>query len=289
MGRHLPASLFLAALLATPGFAGAASGRGALPGLDLVPFEYLDGEVGSWVRYRVGSDEQPEYSYLTLALVGRDETGRLWLEVRVSHSAAPGTGGFGARVLLDRDEDGSFAPVRYILSFNGSRPVELDPSEIAVSTDGEEDAGEAVSPPPKMCIDSQRPECRKAGLHYRKKARITVMTALGTLSVLPVEAFSVSGTLYTYYLSEAVPLTRLAGYDAPPVGMRVEVDGAGQGAKQTIGEPVRTVHQDELADALVAGTPQLRPITRLGQRVNPDEREPEEADAKDTTHRPPHP
>ncbi len=250
--------------------------RRPMPGLDLVPFEYLDGEVGTWVRYRVGNDARPEYAYLTLALVGRDEMGRLWLEMKVSHSPAPGSSGFGARVLLDRAEDGGLEPIRTIVTFNGSAPVEVDPSTEAPLEPGEadpEDAEEASVPPPSnVCLASDEPECQQAGLRYVKKPRLTVMTGLGTLQVLPVEVRSAQGSVYTFYISEAVPLTRLAGYDAPLAGVRLEIDDAGEGAQQTIGAPVRKVAAEALPDALVQGTAQLRPLSRLGVTVNPDER-----------------
>ena len=255
--------------------------RRPMPGLDLVPFEYLDGEVGSWVRYRVVNDDRPDASYLTLALVGRDETGRLWLEMKVSHSPAPGSSGFGARVLLDRAEDGGLEPIRTIVSFNGSAPVELDPAGDSSVEDEDASADvagvpdESVPPPSKVCMASNEPECLQAGLRYLKKPRLTVMTGLGTLSVLPVEVRSKSGSVYTFYISEAVPLTRLAGYDAPLAGSRMEIDAAGDDAKQTIGPPVRRATTKELAGALVNGTPQLRPLSRLGIPVNADERKAE--------------
>ncbi|MDF1562966.1 MAG: hypothetical protein P1V51_07970 [Deltaproteobacteria bacterium] len=259
--RTLAALLLLSGLLCLP------PGRAAAAPLENLglPWDRLSGQVGHWVRYRVGRTGETG-QYLRLAVVGEEE-GQLWLELSVSHLATAAAPGLATRLAVSRGADGGLLTRRMIISFNGSAPIEVEPEP-------EEDAGSGPS-----LAEQQIPICREGGgpcppgsVRWRRLAPESRMSPLGSLEVAPLELTTAEGTLLRYELSEAIPLTGLLSADTPQAG-RLELDAVGQGAVRTVGEPVKKVPGDQLAAALTSSTPALSALGRMGMLLDPEARQ----------------
>lgn len=246
---------------AAPGAARAGPSPAELPGLSAVPWARLTGEKGRWVRYRVTGPQAPAPSYLTLSVVDADEaTGQLWVEVRVSGQRGFTAAGVVTKVLVARGPSGAMSTERMIVRFGGGAPVELDLATVPPPA-GEEDAASA-------CVAPNSPACRRAsgGPDVRTRPPEATMTVLGTVQATPVEVRTAEGALFTYLVSEAVPVTGLVLADLGMRG-RMELEAVGEGAKSTVGEPVRKVSHDRLAEALAAGSPALGALKQVGRPV----------------------
>ncbi|MFW5878937.1 MAG: hypothetical protein ACOCVR_03875 [Myxococcota bacterium] len=263
-------ALLVAALL-VPGTSAASNGPGRVPGLERLPWVPMSGAVGDWVRYRVGNDYLAETSYLTLAIVDREEDEGVWVEIRVSRS--PGSPGDLTVRALTRTVDGDLVTERMLVRSGGGRVVELDMDTMPAAESDDSPTSEAGA-----CASPDSAACRMAmsrGLDVHREPETMVMTAAGSLRVTPIQVRTDDGSVMRFRVSEAVAVTGLFSASTFE-GTHMELDGMGDGAEATMPAVAEKVHYDKLGDALYRGGAAGGALSRVGRLVNPDEAQREE-------------
>ncbi|MFW5878510.1 MAG: hypothetical protein ACOCVR_01695 [Myxococcota bacterium] len=267
------AAALLVALLLQPGTSAGSTGAGprAVPGLEQLPWVPVAGAVGDWVRYRVGNDYVAETSYMTLAIVDREDDEGVWLEIRVARSPVS-PGDLTVRALT-RSVDGDLITERMLVKSGGGRVVELDMDTVPA-----DESDDSATSGAGACADPESASCRMAmsrGLDVRREPETMVMSAAGSLRVTPIEVRTDDGSVMRFRVSEGVAVTGLFSASTFE-GTHMELDGMGDGAEATMPAVAEVVPYDRLGDALYRGGAAGGALSRVGRLVNPDEAEREE-------------
>lgn len=247
-----------------------------IPGMESMPWGLSGGSVGDWVRYRVGNEHLQETSYMTLALVERDETGAEWLEIRVARSRGSKSGDLAVRALT-RTEGDDLETRRMLVRMGGGGAVELD-----LDTLPDDEAGQSPLSMGGACASPESASCRRAveeGLEVQERPPETILTAVGSLRVVPVHVRFEDGSVMTLVVSESVPITALVAASTAE-GTHLELDGMGDGAEPTMPSSAEVVAYSELGDALSGGVAAGSALQEMGRLVNPDDEEKEGAERR---------
>lgn len=245
-----------------------------LPGFENVPWTRLQGDVGKWVRYRVGNEHLQEISFMTLAVVDREEDGRLWVEVRIGRLPdAHAMGGMAVRTLLRPTGEDAFESDRVILRMGGGRVVELDLDTVPERSDDDDLDDEPAMKQAGVCMDPKSESCLRAasrGIGVTPRPMETLLTAAGSMRVQPVEVRLGDGNVLVLRTAEAVPVTGLVSLRAPD-GTQMDLDGVGDDARATLPSEAEVVAYDDVTAAMGGGSAPIRAATRIGEFVNPDD------------------
>jgi hypothetical protein len=242
-----------------------------LPGFEHVPWARLQGDVGRWVRYRVGNEMLEETSFMTLAVVERESDGGMWIEVRVGRvPEAQVVGGLAVRTLLRPAPGDEYESERVIVRMGGGKVVEID---LATVPPPEDDDDEPPVKQANVCVDPDSHACAAAegqGMQVRRRPPETLLTAAGSMRVKPVEIRLEDGTVVLFRAAEAVPITGLVSMMVPD-GTYMELDGVGDGAVATLPKEAELVAYENLSAVMGGGSAAIGATQRLGQLVNPDD------------------
>lgn len=191
-----------------------------------LPNVLSDAKVGEWVTYRFDDGAGREY-FWRIAVVGEDTDvkGRpaVWVELDIGTHHAMKAPIAQMKVLASRAHGMSAQGVtRMYAAFGVERAREVEPAELPKMM-GREPAKAAAAPGPDVKVT--------------KGAPTRLLTLGGTVTATPVEVKLRDTVLKRFWLSDAVPILRLAKIELPAIQHAMEVRDWGLDAKPQIVPP----------------------------------------------------